>query len=182
VEALAQRLLDDERVEFGHHRGVSTCGQVCVEGQLGGAQPQFLESPDLHRRERLIRNVRERVSPPQCKRLAAAPGLEQALEAHRVDFAGGQLELVAAPVGGDARPVAIERGAQVRDVALEHLRGGRGQLLAPQAVHERVHRNGAPDFECEHREDRPLLARTELDGAVMDAGLERPEKPQMHRG
>ncbi len=120
-----------------------------------------------------------------CQSASASRGrrfVEQALEAHGVDIAVGQLQLVAAAVGHDPDAVPVERAPQVRDVELHHLRGARRRRLAPQPLGEPIRRHRPALLEREHREYRPLLAGAQLDGPVLEANLERPQEPHVHRG
>ena len=165
MQALAQRVLRDERVELADHLGVPAGGEVGVDRQLGRAQPQLLEPADLGRRERLVGQVRERLAAPQRQRLARPRLAEQPLGAHRVDLAVRELQLVAATAGHDSDPVAVEHAAQVRDVELHHLRRARRQRVAPQPLGQAIGRHRPARLQREHREHRPLLAGAQLDRA-----------------
>ena len=70
VQALAQRMRGDQRVELADHLGVAARREVGVDRALGRAQPQLLEPADLGGRERLVGDVGERVAAPQRERLA----------------------------------------------------------------------------------------------------------------
>ncbi len=72
MQALAQRVRRDERVELGDHLDMAAGLEVGVDRQLGRPQPQLLEAADLGGGERLVRDVGERVAAPQRERLAPA--------------------------------------------------------------------------------------------------------------
>jgi hypothetical protein len=181
MQALAQWLSDDERIELRDHLGMAAGGQVGIDGQLGRSQPQLLEAADLRRCERLIDEVRERLAAPQRERVPRVR-VEQPLKAHGVHvLLVGELQLIAAPVRHDSHPVAVEHLAQARDVELDHLRRARRRRVRPQPLGQAVGRHRPPWLQSEHREDRPLLAGPQLDGPVLEANLERPHQPQIHR-
>ena len=52
---------------------MSARGQIRVDRQLRGGQAQLLEPTDLHGRERLVRDVRQRIAAEQRQRLARRP-------------------------------------------------------------------------------------------------------------
>jgi hypothetical protein len=58
---------------------------------------------------------------------------------------------------------AAEDLAQLRDVDLHHLRRCRRRCLAPQAVNQRLRRDGRALAEREHRQQRPRLPRADRD-------------------
>ena len=70
VQALAQRLLGDERLELADDLGVAARLEVLVDRQLERREPQLLEPADLERGERLAGDVVERRPAPQRERLA----------------------------------------------------------------------------------------------------------------
>src|SRR4249919_4129943 len=82
------------------------------------------------------------------------PLLETLLEAFRVEAP----RLEAKRVAGAARDdeAVLERPAQLRDVILDDLGGGRGCLLAPELVDETVGRNSLVRVEDQQGEERAL--------------------------
>ena len=70
MQPLAQRVLREQRLDVADDGLVAARGQVRVQRQLLGRQPDLLEPPDLRRRERLVGQVRQRVSAEQGQRLA----------------------------------------------------------------------------------------------------------------
>jgi hypothetical protein len=111
---------------------------------------------------------------PERERVAWARLSHQPLEAHGVDVALGELQLVTAAVGHDSNAVAVEDAPKMRHVVLHHLRCARRQLVAPQALREPVRRHRPARLEGEHREYGPLLAGAQRDGPIPEANLERP--------
>ncbi len=181
VQVLAQRFLHHERRELADDVGVPAGVEVGADRHLRRAQAQLAEAANLRARERLVSHVRQRLSAPQPERLAPAGRVEQTLGERGVDVALRQLELVAATARHDARAVARQRPAQVGDVQLDHLRRARGRRLPPQALGQAIGRDGPTDLQREHREHGPLLAGAQRDGAIVEADLDRPQKPHIHR-
>jgi hypothetical protein len=138
MQALAQRLLHDQRLELAYHLGVAPGGEVLADRLLDRPEPQLLEPADLERRERLGGDVVERRTPPQRERVARRARGDEALEAADVQLAVAEAQLVAPPARDDLGAIVVHSHglAQVRDVALDHLRCGWRRLLAPQAVDE----------------------------------------------
>ena len=66
-EPLAQRVLGDQRLELPHHVGRAPEGEVGVEPQLDGAEPELLEPRRLDRGERLVGEVRQGRAPPDAR-------------------------------------------------------------------------------------------------------------------
>ena len=165
---------DDQRVELADHLGMPAGREVGVDRQLDRAQPQLLEPSDLRRRERLVGEVGERLAAPQRERLARARCSSSRSKRTASTSPSGELQLIAAPAGDDSSPVAVEHAAQTRDVELDHLRRARRRRVAPQPLGQAVGRHRPSRLQREHREHRPLLAGTQLDGPVPEANLERP--------
>ena len=174
VQALAQRLLGDQRLESGDHLVVAPGGELGVERELERLQMKFLEPPDLGRREWLRGDVGERSAVPERKRCAggavgdrlvgfAARTLDKLLEVHRVHRVLRDLELVAASVGDDACSAVVggQCLAQLRDVVLDVLGGARRWALGPQAIDQLLGAHCAVGAQGEHREHRSLLASFE---------------------
>ena len=170
----------DQPVELADHLGVATRLEVGVDRELGRAQPQLLQPADLGGRERLVGEVREWFAPPQRQRVARRDSSISRSKRDRVDFAVSELQLIAAPARNDPGAVAIQRAAQMRDVELDHLLRGRRRPFAPQALGQPIGGDRRPRLQREHREHCPLLAGAQLDRAVLEANLERPQQPQIH--
>jgi len=121
------------------------------------------------------------LAPPQRQRLARPRLLDEPLGAHRVDLIVRELELVAAIAGHHANRVTVEHASQTRHVQLHHLRRAGREPIAPPALGQAVRRHLPSGLEREHCQHRPLLARAQIDGAVLEANLKRPKQPHIHR-
>src|SRR5258706_10630933 len=99
-------------------------------------------------------------------------------EALEVDFARIGAEQVAAGLRDDA--VSAESLAQLRDVHLQRLAGGRRRLVPPQRVDQPLARDGAVRLEQEPREQRALLLPAQLERAPVVDHLERAEETEVH--
>ena len=188
VQALAQRVLGQQRVNLTEDLLVAAGGQVGIDGQLGGRQPQLLQPPDLGARERLRGDVGQRLAAVQRQRQsrrvagATAPGLaDQPLEAQRVDQLAIDPQLVRAPARHDLRAaVGGDHLAQSQDVVLDHLGRARRRLLAPQPFDQPVGRDEVIGLESEHRQHGALLRAAELERTVVDARFQVSEEPDLH--
>ena len=165
-------------------------GQVGVDRELAGAQPQFLEARDLGVRKRLVDEVGQRLAPEQRERLARRV-VRGAVRSRRlghepaqpvdVDQFAVDPQLVRTPLGEDLRAtVGTECRAQPPDVVLDHLRGARRRRLAPQSLDQPVGRDGPVRLQPEHRQDRALLRSAQLERKVAEARLNRSEEPNLH--
>ena len=64
---------------------------------------------------------------------------------------------------------------------LDHLHRARRRLLAPEILHEAIHRHRAVRVEQEPRDERPLRPAPEGDRAPVELDLEWPEEAREHR-
>ena len=133
VQALAQRLLGDERLELADHSDVPAGGQIVLDGELDRGEPQILQPADLQRSEWLRGDIVKRRPAPQRQCVARRSLGHQTLKAPGVDIAGPETQLVAATARDDlgAVPARRQHLAQLRNVDLHHLRRGRRRLLTP---------------------------------------------------
>ena len=177
MQAFTQRVLGDQPVELAGQLGVAPGRQVGLDRHLGGAQPQVLEAPDLGSGERLVSEVRQRLAPPQRQRLARPRLLQQPLRPCHIDTAVSELQLIAAPTRDDPGAVLAEQPTQVGDIELHHLRRARRRPVAPQPFRQAIGRDRLALLQRKHRQYRPLFARAELDRAVLEGNLERPQQP-----
>ncbi len=69
MQVLAQRMSNDHPLELAKHFDVTAVGEIAVDRALGRAQPQIVEPADLGWGERLVRDIGQRVPPPQRERL-----------------------------------------------------------------------------------------------------------------
>ena len=175
--------------------------ELGVGEQLLGGHAELVEPPDLRLRERLVGDVRQRRPAPDSERLLqhrrrpvrTAPGelapalREQLLEPARIEPLGIESQLVAA-VAGQHDPlgtVALAAGqclAQVRDVDLQCLPGGRRGSLAPQLVDHAVSGERLVGVQQQQGEQCALLAPAQRDRVAPVAGLEGAEDAEVHGG
>ena len=106
VQALAQRLLRDERVDLGHAPPLAAGREVRLDRELERREPQLLEPADLGGRERLVGDVVERRPAPQSERLARPP-CQEPLEPAGVDVLRRDLQLIAMATRDDRLAVAV---------------------------------------------------------------------------
>jgi hypothetical protein len=173
VQALAQRLLRQQRLELGQHLAVAAGVEILVDRDLERGRAQLVEAPDLRSGERFVGDVGQGRPAPQPQRLARGALGEQPLEPGGVHPVSAQLQLVAAPARRDrvVLPVRGHRLAQVRHVELHHL-GRRGwRLVAPQPVDQPLGRHGRAGVEREHREQGARLRAAERDSDLVRADL-----------
>ena len=171
VQAFPVGVLGDERFEFACQCLVTTVREVSLDPGLDGADAQLLQPCHPRLRERLVREVRERRSPPQAERLAQQcarlPGrhsprpLHERLEALHVHVACRHPQHIARRAGLDRR--STQQPAEARDVALEGgLRGG-WRIVTPDQVDQSIDRDDRVAFEQQHRQDgaRPRPAQVD---------------------
>ena len=192
AQALAQRMLGDQRLELAHHAAAAQ-RQVGLDAIAHRIEPALLQPRDLGLRKRRKRQVRQGRAAPQRQRLAEALAgrrgralrklrttlADQALEAVQVQGVGLDPEDIAGRPGDEQTAVRIEQLAQRRDIELHELGRGRGRPLAPELVDDPIARHDLVRVEQQQRQDRPLLRRPELDRHTLDHRLERAEKPEL---
>ena len=184
AQALAQRMLGDERLELAHELAMAAIREVRINRVLERAQPQLLQPPDRRRGERLVGDVGQRRPVPERERLASGAIRDEPLEAAHVEVVRRDAQLVAAParedLGGVPVTGSVEQLAQPRNVLLEHLRRARRRLLAPQRLDQLVGRHGPVRVQREHGQQRALLGGAESDGSPLDAGPNGAEEADGH--
>src|SRR5205085_12634652 len=70
TKSLPQRVLLDERLELADERPMPTERQLGLEAVFERREPQFFEARYLRLRERLERDVGERLAAPELERLS----------------------------------------------------------------------------------------------------------------
>ena len=183
-QPLPVRMTGGEGIELGDHAVVVAESELGLDPLFLAGEAQVLEPAALGLGERLA-ELRERRAAPQCQRpperlggrlrIAArerpAPLARQPLEALGVDRLRSRVQDVPRRAGLE-RPLR-EHLAQPGDVDLHHLGRAVGQLLAPQVVQQPLDRDGAPGVEQQAGEQRPLLARPEIERGAAVARLQR---------
>lgn len=166
-QAFARGVLRDERFERFHQSRPLSALELGVEMLLESCDAKVLQLPRL-RGER--REVRQRGTTPECKRVAMTTLLGQLPKPLCID-GNVRGERIARPDQSDR--VGAEPLPQARDVRLHDLpRGGRRGLL-PQRAIDRGQIDGRANPESEQREQRPLLRRPGVDRLAVDQHLER---------
>ena len=182
AQRLPQRVLAHEGLELPDGHGLAAAGEIGLEPELEGRNAQPLQPANLVLGKRLVLEVRKRRTAPEPERLAQhvarlplfpfrqeppAP-VAQAFEALQVE--GSRLDLKTVPRGPGLNGGRTEQLPQLRDVHLDHLRGGWGRMLAPELVHDPRRRDDLVDPQQEHGEERSLLraGERELTAVVPD--------------
>ena len=86
MQALAERVLGDERLELADELAVRAGGELGLDRAFERAQPLLLEPPDRGRGERLVGDVGERRAAPQRERLALRAVGHEPFEPAHVDI------------------------------------------------------------------------------------------------
>ena len=143
-------------------------------------------------RERLVCEISQRVPSPKPERRTESVSRAsriavgkrpaslgaQGVEPNRVDLLRLDRKPVAAPLGHDR--VGTKRLAQLRDVHLHCLGGGRRGSIAPQLIDQLVDRDRLAPLQDQHSQQRPLLGRAERDQLLVPHNLQRPKNPVLH--
>ena len=192
AQALAQRVLGDERLELGHERRVPAERELGLDPLLERREPQLLEPLDGRARERLVREVGERRPAPEVERLAEQRGRGRGVvvaasapaSAVRRSKRARSKRLVAEPEDVAGRPRLdrvgrAERAPQLGDLAL-HLRHRRDRRPSGvELVGEPLDRHDAVRVQQQDRERRALPRPAEPDRAVLADDLERPQDAEL---
>ena len=184
VQALAQRLLGHQRRQPRHELELAAGGELGIDLELERDEPQLVEPAQLGGGEGLVGHVAERIPAPQRERfagfaVAVADGAGHEVgEARHVDRSGLDAQLVAAATRDDR---ARQQLAQLRDVALQHLRRRRRRIFAPQPLDQAIDRHRAVRVERQHRQQRALLGAAQRHGVTVERRLYRREEMDLQR-
>ena len=196
AQALAQRVLGDQRLELGHELRAAPEREIGVEAVLERHQPQLLQAGDLALAERLEREVGQRRAAPQRERLAQRPRGrppiwsrarrgEEPLEAVQVERVRPEPQLVARrPRHDDPVPVAVPGGLE-RPPEPGHRHRERLERVAalgarPQLLEQPVAGDRLAGVQEQQRQQRPLLDAPERELPAADPRLERPQDEEFH--
>ena len=188
-ELLPEGVSIDRGLEARDRLAGTTGQHLCLELQLDRLGPQGVELGDGGPGERFVRDVNQRIAPPQTERSRAV-----ALDAAGI---AGQpsgpcpLDQVLKPVGVGLARLDSERiagahrldglwaqdPAQGGDVVLEDARSRGGWALAPEVFDEAVPADRATPVDQKVEQQRPLLGALRLDPLTGTVHLERPEDP-----
>ena len=195
VEPLAVRVLGDQRLQLAGHGDVLTQLELDLDALLDGGQLQLGEPAGLGRGEAPQRDVRERRAaeegerlPPEPRgrlRIAVAAGrarpLAERLEAREVELVRLEANRVAGRERHD-RLLGAERAAQLGEMDLQGLGGGRRRIVSPQLVDEpRGGHRVLPVRQQQDGQQRALLGRLELDRALRPGHAERSKEREVQR-
>ena len=153
AQALAKRVLGDERLELRHELVLAAERQVGVDPLLDGREALLLEARDLALGERLVAEVGQRLPVPERERLAQAgrPLLgigqgarlpDEQLEPAQVDLARRDVQQVAGRPRPD--PLGADQLADGGDVPVQRGLRGLGRRVAPDALREADRRCTSP--------------------------------------
>ena len=198
-ESLVGRVRADDRVEVGDDVGGPAERQQQLRAFGQRRQPQLPEPGRLHRRPRLVGEVRERLATPSGQRRAVQPGgldvgtvvlavaagagsADTAREGLHVDRLGCDVHPVPDTVPGDGRVRSSQRAPQLRHPQLQRVRRVGRQGLAPQPVDERVRRDHPAGREQQQRQQRPLRRPGKSQGLPVGGDAQRAEQPELDMG
>ena len=185
---LTERIPHDEAFELTDERLVLAKFEVGVDPRLEQRATQLVEPRDLAVRERLVRELGERLAAPQRERFAhEAASLrgrrrlergDELVEPADVHLPGIDVECVPGRTRHDV--LAPERLPQRRDHVLER-RGRRpGRLPVPEHLEQRVGRDHPIGVQQQQGEQNALLLAAERQLAAVCVGdLERAEQPKI---
>ena len=190
VQALAQRVHRDQCLELADDVGVAAEGQVGLDPVFDRAEPELLQPPGLHLRERLAAEVAEGGAAPEPKRRAQARGRrsrlvrrelapalpDQPLEPARVQLAVVDHAGSTHPAGSAAR---ASRGAlRSRETYTSRLPcAPAGGSIAPQVMDEDAARDRLVRVQQQDGQQPAQPGAADLDHAPVGADLDRPEDP-----
>ena len=190
AQALAERLLADERLELADERSVTAEGELGLDPPFEPDQPQLVEPADRRARKRLVREVGERRPAPEsecvAKTLRRHRGLvrlglvEQAREAVEVELVRPGPEHVAGRPRLEPFRRAAESLPELRDAHLQrgHARGRRA--FRPELVEQPVARDDLVRVQEQEREQRPLARPAERQRPTAVGDLKRSKDPELH--
>ena len=196
AQALAQRMLGDQRLELGDQLAVLAEREPGLDVVLDRGDPQLLEAADRFLRERLVAHVRQSRPTPEGERVGkgvgrllrpargevvtALPG--QLLEPRYVELAGRHAGDVAASFRDDhggLRAVGLDRLAQLRHVPLQRRRGRRRSRPVPDEVDQPVAGNDLVGVQQQDRQHAALARPAERRHRVSGSGFDRAEEPEV---
>ena len=196
AQALAQRMLDDQRLELGNHLAVLTGREPGLDMVLDCGDPQLLEAADRFLRERLVAHVRQSRPTPEAERVGKGVGRllrpargemgtalrGQLLETRYVELAGRDAGDVATSFRDDhagLRAVGLEHLAQLGHVPLQRRRGRRRSRPVPDEVDQPVAGNDLVGVQQQDRQHAALARPAQRRHRVSGSRLDRAEEPEV---
>ena len=191
AEALAKRVLGDQRFELTDHVAVMAEREVGLDPLLERCNAELLETRALVPGERL-RDLGQRGPAPERKRvtqqlsrLRSIAFRERLASVGDCTLEPGQVELVLPYLEQVTRSARVQprfgkRLPQLRDVDLHHLLSRVRNVLGPESVDDLLAGDGTVRVQEQNREERPLLACSHLQPRMTTAHLQRAEEPKIH--
>ncbi len=181
----------DEPFELRRQLGVTAETKIGFDARLERFETPLLEPRSRILRERLVGEVGERRTAPQCQsrseELRSALGrvggervtafLHEPLEAKRIDALGVHLQGVSASRAH--QHVLDQRPAEVRHIDLHRLDRGGGRALAPHEVGDAIDGEGFAAVQQQDREHRTLTRSSEFDRPIVVEDLQWTEDPEL---
>ncbi len=192
AQALAQRMLPNERLQLAHYLGVAAERQVRLETLRKRDQPQLLQPTDLVTCKVFEPKVREGGTPPELERLPQhtacllggtackqrAASLEQALEPLPIERTFFDTDDVTERMRLDH--ALAERLSQLRDPDLDCLARGRGRTLTPQGIDEPLRRHRLTGVKEKNGQHSALLRSPERHLTTVLPDLQRAQNAELH--
>ena len=198
MEPFAQGVAVDELAELADEAVVPAESEIGVDPVLECLEPQLVEAIDVGPRELLVGEVVERAALPERQGRSQAIGCRvgiavvqqppaltgQPLEALGVDLIRAYLQHVSGRQRDENLVLAsvaawLERLAKMRDVALEHVRGGLRRRVTPQVVDQSVGGDDLVRTQQEQREHSPLLRASEWERRPTGSDLQRAQDAEI---
>jgi hypothetical protein len=190
AEALAQRVLGDERLDLADQRGSAAECEIGLDPALEHRQPQLLEATDRGLGEGLVFEVGESPASPERERVAEQArrklglgrlGLRnEPFEPLQVELSGPQAQHVAGCSGLELLRCRAERLPELRHPHLQRRHAGVGGLAAPEFVDQAVAGDDLADVEQKDRQHGALLAACEGELAIAVSDLKWAEDAEFH--
>jgi hypothetical protein len=182
----------DQGLQLAHELRVAAELELQLDPLDQGGELEVVQPRRLKGRVALQRRVAERGPSPEREGVSVEIGrardlalgrrplrlFQQALELDQVQLPW----LDAQQVARRARQqhACRQHLPQPRHVVLNELRRPCRRCLTPQLVHEPIAGHDLVRVQEEHRQQRPLLRRPQLDQHAPLGDLERPEDPELH--
>ena len=182
-EPFPERVLGDQALDLGHQLGAGAGGEVGVDPVLEGDEPQLVEPASLggewlrrRRTRRTRRRPTARAPRAACRRRRGRPIAARRRRGGPVPRTAGR-RTGSGSAGVDSRaprsrrtrwPAPSGRSGRQRLAQAGHVRahraiGAAGRITGPDAVDERVHRDGGVDPGQQVGQDEPFLGAADGD-------------------
>ena len=190
-------MLADQDLELLDHLGVAAERELRLDPLLQRRDPQVLQASDLREGERLVGEVRQRISAPQRQRLLELGPAESArspassarpgrgpLEAVQVEPLGIDLQLVAALARDDRAGAAASSepasALRRREMCICSVLAAPPARAPPELVDQPVACERLVGVEQQQREQRARLAPRKREPAALVEDLEWAEDAEVH--